>query len=287
MRKVVTILLTLGICFFLAGCSKSGTFSLEKKYYKTNEFNELSIKKYNKLIKDKESFAIFIYQPLCTNSYEFNKLLTSFVEKYQISFYKMSFSNLKETKMANDIKYYPSFVIYKDGKLVDFLDADSNDDKEYYKNIDEFEKWFSGYVKLPKANENTNNSEAEKINSEMKIDAKLKNIKYDKNKVNIYFFWGDGCPHCEEEFAFFNSIETEYGDYFVLNTFETWKNKNNKTILTQFSGAMGDEVKGVPYTIIGNKTFSGFGKSLEKEILNAIKEQHKDSYDVYFDKTKK
>ena len=45
---------------------------------------------------------------------------------------------------------------------------------------------------------------------------------------------------------------------------------------------MGDEVKGVPYTIIGNETFSGFGEKIKEQIKTAIKTQSKNSYDVYF-----
>ena len=50
---------------------------------------------------------------------------------------------------------------------------------------------------------------------------------------------------------------------------------------------MGDEVKGVPYTIIGKETFTGFSEDYEENMLNAIKNQYKNSYDVYFDETKK
>ena len=50
---------------------------------------------------------------------------------------------------------------------------------------------------------------------------------------------------------------------------------------------MGDEVSGVPYTIIGEKTFSGFSETYEKDILDAIKNQYQNSYDVYFDKSLK
>ena len=46
---------------------------------------------------------------------------------------------------------------------------------------------------------------------------------------------------------------------------------------------MDDEITGVPYTIIGNKSFKGFSERYEEEMLVAIKEQYKDSYDVYFD----
>ena len=29
------------------------------------------------------------------------------------------------------------------------------------------------------------------------------NIKFDNKKINVYFFYGDGCPHCEELINFF------------------------------------------------------------------------------------
>ena len=110
-------------------------------------------------------------------------------------------------------------------------------------------------------------------------------IKADEEeKIRLYLFHQNGCPHCEEEFKFLKSIETEYGKYFTLNTFEVWYSKDNAKILEQFANAMGDEVKGVPYTIIGNKTFSGFSKKYEEQFLNAIKDQYHNSYDVYFDK---
>ena len=48
--------------------------------------------------------------------------------------------------MYNEVKYYPSFAIYKDGELIDFLDAESDEDLNRYKDIVEFEQWFNGYI---------------------------------------------------------------------------------------------------------------------------------------------
>lgn len=286
MKKLVLLLIT--ACLLITGCKKEESkFSFDEKYYHKSEFIELEKENLNKLIKDKESFGIFIYQPLCSNSYEFNKVLTEFSKKYQISFYKMSYSNMKETNLGDSIKYYPSLVIFKDGKMIDFLDANSNEDTDYYKTLRGLKKWFSKYVNIEETyinNTNTSGDSETETNTYTKIDTLLENIVYDENKVNIYFFWGDGCPHCKEEFKFFESIKTEYGDYFTLNSFEVWHNDKNQDLLKQFAGSMGDEVSEIPYTIIGNKTFTGFGESHEKEILEAIKEQYKNSYDVYFDK---
>lgn len=286
MKKLIGFSLAMIFCFLLVGCNnKQDTFSLDKEYYQNNSFNELDKNTFDDLINNKKSFAIFIYQPLCTTSYEFNKILTEFANQYQISFYKMSFSDMKETELKEYIKYYPSLVIYYEGEIVDYLDANSDSDSEYYKSVDGFKKWFSNYVSIQKANSNDNLILEEETNNHTKIDAKLEDIVYDENKVNIYFFWGNGCPHCEEEFKFLKSIETEYGNYFTLNTFEVWYSKDNAKILEQFANAMGDEVSGVPYTIIGNKTFTGFSETYKEQFLKAIKDQYHNSYDVYFNKT--
>ena len=53
---------------------------------------------------------------------------------------------MKKTNMYNDVKYYPSFAIYKEGELIDFLDAESDEDLNRYKDKEEFEKWFHSYI---------------------------------------------------------------------------------------------------------------------------------------------
>lgn len=153
MKKLIIFLLTMIFCLLLVGCNnKQDTISLDKEYYQNNSFNELDKNTFDDLINNKKSFAIFIYQPLCTISYEFNKILTEFANQYQISFYKMPFSDIKETELKEYIKYYPSFVIYYKGEIVEYLDANSDSDSEYYKSIDGFKKWFSNYVSIQNAN---------------------------------------------------------------------------------------------------------------------------------------
>jgi len=123
-------------------------FYLEEKYYGNSVFNEIESNDLSKLINDKESFAIFIHQPFCSTSYEFNKILTKFAEENKISFYKMSFDEMKKTVMYENIKYYPSFAIYNNGKLIDFLEADSDEDLIRYKDMEEFKNWFNSYIQM-------------------------------------------------------------------------------------------------------------------------------------------
>lgn len=262
----------------------SNTFSFEKKYYGSNKFIELNEEILNNLVDNKESFGIFIYQPLCINSYNFNKVVTEFAYQYQMNLYKMPFSKIENTILNRKIKYYPSFVIFKKGIIVDYLDAESDQDLAVYNSVAEFKKWFGKYVNIRRVNKGSNNQEKPETDKDIQINTVLNNIKYDKEKINIYFFWGDGCPHCDKLFKFFNSLEMEFGKYFTLHSFEVWKNKENKNLLDQFSKKMKDEVGGVPYVIIGNESFVGYREEYETKILEIIKDEYQDSYDVYFSK---
>ncbi len=125
-------------------------------------------------------------------------------------------------------------------------------------------------------NSNTTSSEAEESeNSSFKFAKNTEaDIKSSKDKLNIYIFWGDGCPHCKHLAKFLGEKQSEIGDKISLYTFEVWKNKNNLAFLKSFGKFLGESPKGVPYIIIGNKTYSGFSETDEEtkqEIINLIK----------------
>lgn len=128
--------------------TKNVMFYLEEKYYGESVFNEIKSEELESLIEKDESFAIFIHHSFCSVSFEFNKVLVQYAKKNKISFYKISFEEMKKTQMYETIKYYPSFAIYKEGKLIDYLDAESDEDLKRYKDKDEFHKWFSSYVQI-------------------------------------------------------------------------------------------------------------------------------------------
>ena len=108
-------------------------------------------------------------------------------------------------------------------------------------------------------------------------------IKYDKEKLNIYFFWGDGCEHCEALISFLNSLTEDYDKYFDLYTLEVWYNEDNNKLMTELIEELGKEVKGIPCLIIGNQVFSGFSEDMKEDIKKAIKKEYKENpqYDVY------
>lgn len=280
----VVILILLSFSFG----KKEHSFFLEEKYYGKSDMTEVTLDELNHLIEEKESFALFVYQPMCMTSADFENVLEEFLEEKQIRIQKIAFSSLQESKNYQFVKYYPSFIIYHQGKMIDFLEADKNEDVDCYTSKEGFSNWFTQYVKLkevPLENQTTDEKE-EKEESILK-EVKLDSVKREENKVNIYFFWGQGCPHCEKEFQFFEKIKEKYGQYYNLYPYETWKNKENAELLSIFASAMNDKVTGVPYTIIGNQSFKGFSEQKEKLFLEAIQSQYKNSEDIYFDKIKK
>ena len=90
-------------------------------------------------------------------------------------------------------------------------------------------------------------------------------------EVPIYFFRGEGCPHCEEAEEWFNSIENEYGNLFKIVDYETWYNEDNANLMKKVAASRNEEANGVPYILIGDKSWNGFDASYEDEMISEIK----------------
>lgn len=95
-----------------------------------------------------------------------------------------------------------------------------------------------------------------------------------KDPINVYLFWGNGCGYCEAAKEFFASIEEEYGDKFDLAAYEVWNDENNQALEQAVADYLGEEVSGVPYIIIGEKTFNGYSSEYDEEIIEAIEDEY-------------
>ena len=101
--------------------------------------------------------------------------------------------------------------------------------------------------------------------------------------VNVYFFHGDGCPHCAEAEEFFNSIEDEYGDMFDVVSYEVWYNETNAELMQQVAELRDEDASGVPYIIIGNQSWSGYADTYDDEIISKIESEYETSTDERYD----
>lgn len=97
-------------------------------------------------------------------------------------------------------------------------------------------------------------------------------------KVNVYFFWGRGCPHCADEAKFLETLRARYPELEV-KSFEVWSNQVNARLLVSAANQFGITAKGVPMTFIGHLApISGYlndgvtGKLIEERLRYCIEQ---------------
>ena len=91
-----------------------------------------------------------------------------------------------------------------------------------------------------------------------------------KEQVNLYFFHGNGCPHCAEEEKFLAKIEKKYS-YVKIIRYEVWKNKSNALLMDRVGNRYDVATSSVPLTIISGTAISGYSESIGVRIERAIK----------------
>ena len=93
--------------------------------------------------------------------------------------------------------------------------------------------------------------------------------------VDVYLFYGSTCPHCQELHEWFETVDQEEQAKYNLIKFEVWENEKNAELMDKVGEALGQQASGVPFMIIGEKVFSGYGEGDGEEILKAIDDEYK------------
>ena len=94
--------------------------------------------------------------------------------------------------------------------------------------------------------------------------------KVNAEAVNVNVFYGEGCPYCAEEEKYLNILKSELGDNLNIQRYEVWNNDENSKLLSDVRMALNDNGDGVPFVVIGNKTFTGYNDSVAEDIKTAI-----------------
>ncbi|MEM7818746.1 MAG: thioredoxin family protein [Candidatus Aenigmatarchaeota archaeon] len=76
-------------------------------------------------------------------------------------------------------------------------------------------------------------------------------------KICVYFFWGQGCPHCAEEKPFLDELKKKYPNLEVYD-FEVYYHPENAKFWKEVCEKCNTQPSGVPMTFIGEKVFIGF-----------------------------
>lgn len=107
----------------------------------------------------------------------------------------------------------------------------------------------------------------------------------DNSKIQIEYFWGDGCSHCEAIKPTLELLEGKYKEDVVFNKHEIWNDKEEALKFNQYMELfkVPEDSRGTPSIIINNKPLIGDKEiiaTLENEIIIAIdrKERLKKSH---------
>ena len=148
MKKLIVLLIASLVV--LSGCGKEEKFYLDEKYYGNYKFIDVDNNKIDKLQKDKASYMVFTFNPYCQFQKPCDKVFEEFMEQNNISIYNIPFDEFKETELYKYVKYGPSVLLINKGKVVAFLDANSDEDLDRYQEVDAFKEWVERYVYLEK-----------------------------------------------------------------------------------------------------------------------------------------
>ncbi|MEM5804791.1 MAG: cytochrome c biogenesis CcdA family protein [Candidatus Aenigmatarchaeota archaeon] len=74
----------------------------------------------------------------------------------------------------------------------------------------------------------------------------------------VYFFYGDGCPHCARVEPFIDNVESAY-EGVEIHRFEIYRNRTNAVLLNEYFGAYGvpNDERGVPAAFISDRYMVG------------------------------
>ncbi|OGW38018.1 MAG: hypothetical protein A2X58_02270 [Nitrospirae bacterium GWC2_56_14] len=88
--------------------------------------------------------------------------------------------------------------------------------------------------------------------------------------VTLFFFWGEGCPHCASAMPFMKELEKRHPDLEV-RSLEVFNNEDNLELLKKMAEQHGTEARGIPMVFIGDRYFTGFSEGTAHDIETEVK----------------
>lgn len=113
-------------------------------------------------------------------------------------------------------------------------------------------------------------TENEPVEIDMAAISEIVNsVEEDSEKVQVYFFYGEGCPHCAKEDAFLETMLDKYPELEVKK-FETYNTPENWYFYQAMAAAYNISANGVPGMFVGEQSWVGFSDDLGVEMENFI-----------------
>lgn len=94
-------------------------------------------------------------------------------------------------------------------------------------------------------------------------------LQQSEQKVVVYIFWGDGCPHCAKAKPFLENLAAQ-NSAIEIKDFEVWYVEANQDLFAKFGELYGFTPKYVPTILVGDRVWEGYSDVIQEEIGAAI-----------------
>ena len=96
---------------------------------------------YQTLVDQQKSFVVFVDQTSCMTADRLRGYITQYATEYGIKPYRLMFSDLKQTSLHDQIKFYPSVAVISDGQPIAWLKTNADEDAAAYNDYGAFKTW--------------------------------------------------------------------------------------------------------------------------------------------------
>ncbi len=90
-----------------------------------------------------------------------------------------------------------------------------------------------------------------------------------KNPVNLYLFWGNGCPHCAHAKEILEPYIHNHAN-IRYHTYEVYYSETNQKKLQKTAETLGTQASGIPFIVVGDKAYVGFSDETGNEIKSRL-----------------
>lgn len=135
-----------GIVLFIAINRDDIPFRLDDEYYTSSEAVTIEKDEYEKLMKDEKSFLVMVDKPGCVTTAEMRDNMSAFPTDMQFKYYRMMWNDVKESSLHEYIKFAPSVAIIRKGEVKAWLQADKDEDGEYFNSAEALQRWIRKYI---------------------------------------------------------------------------------------------------------------------------------------------
>ena len=94
----------------------------------------------------------------------------------------------------------------------------------------------------------------------------------ENDKVILYYFWGTGCPVCEEAKPFLNGLAKRHPQ-LQIRSYDVMASRENLALWIETAERFGSRPAGVPSFYIGERAFSGFSPEIAREIESTVRDR--------------